>query len=143
MDRVRRFTRISAALLLCMAIIFGCLSLSQAASTGSHVEARISDLRAKLKITDAQEEQWNKLAQVMRENAATMQPLIAERKEKGAMNAVDDLKSYSGITDAQAAGLKNFVAAFEPLYASFSDDQKKLADKIFAHRVEKRLKKKK
>jgi peptidoglycan-associated lipoprotein len=101
------------------------------ASRADRVEARIKDLHSKLKITSAEEEQWNKLAQVMRDNAAAMQPLIEARREKGNMNAVDDLTSYSEIQDAHAAGLKNFIAAFEPLYASMSDDQKKTADQLF------------
>jgi len=131
MERVRRFTSAVSAVLLCMAIILGCLSLAHAAPAGDRVEARIKDLHSKLKITSAEEEQWNKLAQVMRDNAAAMQPLIEARKAKGAMNAVDDLKSYSEIQDAHAAGLKSFIAAFEPLYASMSDDQKKTADQLF------------
>jgi len=142
-ERVHRTSVTIAALLVCAAIILVCPPLSNAATRGGGIEGRINDLHAKLKITAPQEEQFGKLAQVMRENSAAMEPLIKARKEKGAMNAVDDLKSYSEITDAQAAGLKNFIAAFEPLYASMSDDQKKIADKIFTYRVEKHLKKKK
>ena len=133
MERVRRFTGMISALLLCVAIILACPLVSKAAApAGGDVEVRISSLHAKLKITGAQEEQWNKVAQVMRENAATMEPLIKARKAKeGSMNAVDNLTSYSEIQDAHAAGLKNFIAAFEPLYASMSDDQKKIADQVF------------
>ena len=50
------------------------------------------------------------------------------------MNAVDDLKSYSEITEAHARGLKRFISVFEPLYASMSDAQKKDADTLFRHR---------
>jgi len=142
-ERVHRTRGTIAALLVCVAIILVCPPLSNAATRGGGIEGRINDLHSKLKITAPQEEQFGKLAQVMRENSAAMEPLIKARKEKGAMNAVDDLKSYSEITDAQAAGLKNFIAAFEPLYALMSDDQKKIADKIFTYRVEKHLKKKK
>jgi hypothetical protein len=142
-QRIHRTRGTLAALLVCAAIILVCPALSHAASRGEGVDARINDLHSKLKITAAQEEQFNKLAQVMRDNVGAMEPLIKARKEKGAMNALDDLKSYSEIQDAHAAGLKNFIGAFEPLYASMSDDQKKLADKIFTHGVEKHLKKKK
>jgi hypothetical protein len=58
------------------------------------------------------------------------------------MNAVDDLKSYGEIAEAHAAGIKKFVEAFEPLYSSMSDDQKKAADRAFVQRVQKHLKKK-
>lgn len=95
-------------------------------------EARIADLHAKLKISDAQEKQWSNVAQVMRENAAEMESLAKARKEKGStLNAVDDLKSYSTIADAHAAGLKKFIPAFEALYAELSADQKQAADKLF------------
>ena len=97
-------------------------------------EARIKDLQAKLKITPAQEEQWNKVTQVMRDNAKTMDALMQARFEKAkAMTAVEDLKSFSEIAQAHAAGLKNFIPAFEALYASMSDEQKKDADALFRH----------
>ena len=97
-------------------------------------EARIKDLQAKLKITPAQEELWNKVTQVMRENAQTMDTLIQARMEKAkTMNTVEDLKSYSEITQAHADGLKKFIPVFEALYASMSDDQKKDADTLFRY----------
>lgn len=115
----------------------------QKASKVDRTEARIKELHSKLKITEAQEEQWNKLAEVMRENAATMEPLVKARQEKGpTLNAVDDLKSYSKIADAHAEGLKKFIPVFEVLYASMSDDQKKNADKIFMKHDQKRAKRK-
>ncbi len=117
---------------------------SEKVSKSDRTEARINDLHTKLKITQAQEEQWNKVAEVMRENAASMDPLIKARKEKSArMNAVDDLKSYSQISDVHAEGLKKFIAVFEVLYASMSDEQKKTADAIFMkHGHQKKAKKK-
>lgn len=106
-----------------------------AAAKASHVdrtEARIKMLHETLKITPAQEELWNALTQVMRENAKTMDTLAQARAEKTkTMNSVEDLKSYSEITDAHAEGLKKFVSAYEALYASMSDDQKKNADILF------------
>ena len=56
------------------------------ASEADSIEARINSFHSKLKITEAQKEQWDKLAQVMRENAATMDPLVQERKEKGKLS---------------------------------------------------------
>jgi hypothetical protein len=125
-----------AAVLFCMTINFGSPSVLRAETAGEpkmrDVEARINDIHSKLKITEAQEEQWNKVAQVMRDNAATMEPLIKTRKAQiKTMNAVDDLKSYAKISEAHTAGLNNFIAAFEPLYAGMSDEQKKIADRIF------------
>lgn len=105
---------------------------SVTASKADRVEARITELRAKLKITPAQEELWNNVTQVMRDDAKTMEALIKARSEKAStMTAVDDLKSYSDIAAAHADGLKKFISAFEPLYAGMSDAQKKSADMLF------------
>ena len=96
------------------------------------VEQRITDLHAKLHITPAQQPQWDQFIQVMRDNAKTMETLIKARSgHMMAMNAVDDFKSYSGIADAHADGLKKFIPVFEPLYVSMSDTQKKNADALF------------
>ena len=104
------------------------------ASKVDRTEAYIKNLQAQLKITPAQEELWNKLTQVMRDNAKTMDALTQARMEKAkAMTAVEDLKYYSEITQAHADGLKNFIPAFEALYASMSDEQKKDADTLFRH----------
>ena len=109
------------------------------ASKVERVEMRIKELHAKLKITPAQEELWNGVTQAMRDDAKTMEALIKARMEKeGAMTAVDDLKSYSEIAQAHADGLKKFIPAFEPLYASMSDAQKKDADKLFRHQDHKK-----
>ncbi len=51
------------------------------------------------------------------------------------MTAVDDLRSYSAITDAHAEGLKKFIPVFEALYASMSDAQKKNVDTLFHNRI--------
>jgi len=98
------------------------------------VEARITDMHAKLKITQAQEDQWAKVAQVMRDNEKAMEPLIKARAENAmTMTAVDDLKSYGEITDAHADGIKKFTPVFATLYDSMSDAQKKQADAMFRH----------
>ncbi|HLX79909.1 MAG TPA: BON domain-containing protein [Burkholderiales bacterium] len=97
-------------------------------------EARINKMHARLNITPAQESQWSKVAQVMRDNAKTMDALTQARFEHSkTMTAVDDLKSYGEITDAHADGVKKFAEVFAPLYASMPDDQKKEADDVFRH----------
>ena len=98
------------------------------------VEARITNMHAKLKITQAQEVQWANVAQVMRDNEKTVEPLIKARKENAkTMTAVDDLKSYGEITDAHADGIKKFTPVFATLYAGMSDNQKQEADALFRH----------
>ncbi|MFI5339078.1 MAG: Spy/CpxP family protein refolding chaperone [Candidatus Methylomirabilales bacterium] len=102
------------------------------ASRADRVEARITELHTKLGITPAQENLWKNVAQVMRDNAKTMEALTKARSEHAkTMTAVDDLKSYGEISDVHADGIKKFIPVFESLYNSMSDAQKKNADTIF------------
>jgi len=105
-------------------------------SENMSVETRISDLHRRLKITDAQKAQWDALAQVMRDNAQKMVDLEKSRSaEAKSMTAVDVVKSYSQVIDAHEDGMKKFVPAFEDLYNSMSDSQKKIADSLFRSRA--------
>jgi len=120
----------AAALLAIIAFASG--PVMAAASAEDHVEAHITSMHARLKITQAQEDQWAKVAQVMRDNEKAIEPLMKARKENAkTMTAVDDLKSYGEITDAHADGIKKFTPVFATLYESMSDVQKKAADALF------------
>jgi hypothetical protein len=98
-----------------------------------NVDEWIAYLQEQLRITPAETAQWNAVAQVMRDNAEAIHRLIEERNQnQKAMDAVDDLRSYEQLTEAQAEGIKRLLPAFETLYASMSDDQKKNADIVFS-----------
>ncbi len=108
----------------------------------SPVEERIRDLHRRLHITDAQKAQWDNLAQVMRDNAQAMTDLQKQRAaDAKSMNAVDVIKSYSEVIQAHQEGMKKFVPAFEDLYNSMSDAQKKTADSMFRSRARTEAKK--
>ncbi|CAE6685692.1 Spy/CpxP family protein refolding chaperone [Paraburkholderia domus] len=96
-----------------------------------NVEDRIAYLHTKLKITSAQESQWNAFADVMRNNGQTMGQLFQQRRADTNLSALDDMKQYATIAQAHADGMKKLVDAFDPLYSSFSPEQKKLADVTF------------
>jgi hypothetical protein len=105
-------------------------------ASSDRVEARIKELHKKLHITPAQETQWNNLAQVMRDNAKAMVDLQKQRSaDTGSMSAVDVVKSYASVIEAHEAGMNKFVPAFEALYNSMSDEQKKTADALFRNRA--------
>src|ERR1700693_5909354 len=83
----------AAALVATIAIASGPV-LAAKGSAEDRVEARITNMHAKLKITQAQEDQWGKVAQVMRDNAKAVEPLIEDRANNAkTMTAIDDLKS--------------------------------------------------
>jgi periplasmic protein CpxP/Spy len=100
---------------------------------GETVQQRIADLHASLKITPAEETQWNGVAQAMHENAAAMDKLVATNRTTLPQNlsAVQELQTYQQLAQAQVDGLENLTAAFSTLYNVMSDDQKKLADQVF------------
>ena len=96
------------------------------------VDMRISSLHSRLQITAAQESLWQPVAQVMRDNATAMDTLRqSHTANAGSMSAVDDLKSYGQVADAHADGIRKLTPAFQALYDSMSDAQKKNADLIF------------
>ncbi len=100
------------------------------------VEARIKELHRRLHITSTQQAQWDKLVQVMRDNAKAMNDLQEQRKQDATgMTAVDAVKSYQAVIEAHAAGMAKFVPAFESLYDSMSEAQKKAADAMFRSKV--------
>jgi len=101
-------------------------------SAVEYTEAEIKQLEGALKITKAQEELWNSLTQVMRENAKDMDALTKDRAESAKpMNAVEHMKLHSQITAAHLDQLKKFIPPFEAFYASMSDEQKTITDTIF------------
>jgi periplasmic protein CpxP/Spy len=98
----------------------------------SLVERRITDLHSKLHITSAQSQQWDQFAQVMRDNAKDTDMGYQQRAEKlGTMTAVDNMQSSAQIEQQRAQDMQKLVPAFQTLYASLSDQQKKTADDLF------------
>jgi periplasmic protein CpxP/Spy len=107
---------------------------ARAAQHEQRVEDRINYLHSALKITADQESLWKTFADQMRANGSTMSELYKQRVEgENTRNALDDMKQYAQITQAHADDMQKLVTAFEPLYNSFSADQKALADKTFRH----------
>jgi protein CpxP len=106
-------------------------SADKSARREQRVEDRIAYLHQQLKITSQQDPQWNAFADVMRSNGDTMTKLFEERRANKNISALDDMKQYAEITQANADGTKKLLDAFQPLYDSMSTDQKKLADTTF------------
>jgi hypothetical protein len=102
-------------------------------SKGETVEERITNLHAALKITPDEETKWNGVAQAMRENASSMDKLVAANRTTPPQNmsAVDDLTTYEKFAQAHVDGLKNLISSFKTLYTAMPDAQKKTADEVF------------
>src|ERR1700747_3030634 len=77
------------------------------------VEHRINELHAQLRITPAERPQWDKFAEVMRENARDMDQAFIQRSQQfQSMNALQNMQSYQQIADAHAKHLQKLVPAF-------------------------------
>ena len=93
-------------------------------------------MHAKLKITATEEAQWANVAQTMRDSASALDRAIEKRESIiNSAPALDNLNAYGDVAQAHADGVKKLAAAFSPLYASMPDDQKKVADDVFAQRM--------
>jgi len=101
------------------------------------IEARLAYIKTALKITDAQTPQWNAFAEVLRRHAKEADKAITEmrghRDDKATV--IDRLEFRQKMMVKQAAALEDFLIAAKPLYASLSDEQKKSADELLAHRL--------
>ena len=105
-------------------------------SAVAYAENQIKQLQGALNLTEAQQELWDNLTQVMRENAKDMDALtdtLAKESAEGTqnMNAVEHMKFHSRITAAHSEQLEKFIPPFEAFYDSLSDEQKKTTDTIF------------
>jgi periplasmic protein CpxP/Spy len=103
--------------------------------SADRVEKHISDLHAKLQITQAQQTEWDQFAQIMRENAANMNTAMERRRAGFAtLNAADNMQSYAEIAQQHAQDMQKLATTFKSLYGAMSDEQKKNADTIFRAR---------
>ena len=99
------------------------------------VEKHIAELHRTLKITAAEESQWNEVAETMRMNARDLDRAIDARDaNRGSATAIDDLNSYAEIAQVHANSVKKLAGAFSVLYAAMSTEQKVVADEAFGHR---------
>lgn len=106
-------------------------------SRSERVEQHIKQLHTELKITPNQQAQWDQFAQVMRDNAKDMDQMLDQRGTRFAsMNAAEDLQSYAQVAQQHAQDTQKLAAAFQPLYGSMTDDQKKNADAVFRARAD-------
>jgi protein CpxP len=100
-----------------------------ASGAGPGIDSQISDLRSRLQITPAQQPKFDAVAQIMRQNAQAMEAAMRRTPPR---NAVEDMRVEAEAAAAEAAQLQRMLPAFEALYASLSEEQKHMADQLFA-----------
>lgn len=105
------------------------------------VEARLAYVKTALKITDAQQAQWNAFADVARKQAAgqdkRMQARRAhmmERSPREKPTVIDRMERQQQRHAAAIARLNEQLSVQKPLYAALSPEQKAIADEVLAPR---------
>jgi hypothetical protein len=98
---------------------------------GQLVDGRIAFLKAELKITPAQEAQWQQVATVMHQNANALdQAINTAREQRGTMDAVQRLTLREQFAKVHSDNDARLLAAFKPLYASLSPEQQQTANDL-------------
>lgn len=111
------------------------------------VEARLAAAKAQLKITDAQNTLWENFAGVMRNQARAMDQRFQQRKaawdaakaqggdpraNRPQVSAIERLERRQQRLQEASARMNDVLAVAKPLYASFSPEQKQVADQLLA-----------
>jgi hypothetical protein len=123
------------------------------------VEARLAFARTQLKITDAQQPQWDNFANVLRKHARAMDERFQQRRAqweaaraqnqgqsgdaarlhsaqppRPTITAIERLERSQQRLAERTARLNEVVTAAKPLYAALSPEQKQVADGMLAQR---------
>ena len=103
------------------------------------VEARLAYLTTALRITDAQEPQWEAFAGTLRKQARDMDERIKARraqmtdaKRDVQPTAIERLERRQARLAAASARLNEMLTAAKPLYAALSPEQQKVADELLS-----------
>ena len=98
----------------------------------ARIEQRITDLHSKLKISPAQQPQWDRFSEVMRDNARNTDQTFQHRVQAmSTMTAAENMQSYAQVTAEYAQHMQLLVPAFQALYDTMSESQKRTADQVF------------
>ena len=108
-------------------------------SASERVEARLAYIQTALKITSAQQSQWESFANILRKHARDMDERIQQRRAQGAqrpdpgsVTAIDRLERTQQRMAARYHRLGEVITAAKPLYAVLSPEQKQAADEMLA-----------
>lgn len=137
MDRFRLPALTLASVLVAIPALAQAAPSHASPSPIARVDAHIARLHAQLGITANERPQWDALADVMRDNAESMQRMYRQRTARIAhMNAMQVLDSYRAFARLHVAALDRLVPAFRHLYAVLTPAQRRTADDLFQDRVQ-------
>jgi len=105
-------------------------------------EARLARLKSELKITDAQQAQWDAFATTLRKHASEADQRVqklradgAARRDKGTRpTAIERMERGQQRMAAASSRMTETLAVAKPLYAALSPEQQKVADQLLTPR---------
>ncbi len=99
-----------------------------------HIDGQLAYIKAELKLTPAQEAQWNVFASVFRDDKERQAQACRRAQEQNrqmmAASLPDSLRLKAQHLSDQIESLRRLEAAVQPFYESLTRDQKKVADEI-------------
>ncbi len=108
------------------------------------VEARLAYIHTALKITDAQQVQWNAFAEKMRQLAVTREKAMQQWRETMSrssgkhehieLSVVERLEYRQRMHSDAITRIDEVLSVVKPLYEVLSAEQKQVADALFARR---------
>jgi hypothetical protein len=106
------------------------------------VEARLAYAKTALKITDAQQPQWDAYANQVRKIAQDLEQRFKARRSEGQsgrpqaqqLNAIERLERAQSFHAAAITRINQILAVEKPLYAALSPEQQKVADEVLRPR---------
>lgn len=108
---------------------------------GKRIEGRLAELKTALKITAAQQPQWNAFADTLRKHAREMDQRRQARRSQMARGpsdakptAIDRLQFRQERLAAASARLSETLPVAKRLYAALTPEQQRLADELLAPR---------
>src|SRR5262245_7397407 len=116
------------------------LERKPAMTMGERVEARLAYIRTALKITGAQQSQWDAYANVRRQQAVAMEKTFQERRaqieqrraEGKRPTAVERHEFARTRMAAATQRLDELLAVEKPLYAALTPEQQRVADEVLS-----------
>lgn len=113
-------------------------------SAGERIEARLAYIKTALKISDAQNAQWESFASVLRKQAKDRdqrmesfrakraQAAPGARPERPQFSAIDRMEFMQKRMAERSQRLSEVITAAKPLYATLSPEQKQVADEMLS-----------
>lgn len=95
-----------------------------------HIEGRLAFLKIELGITSEQEPKWNAFAEAVRDSAKAMRSMRESMMQGHDGTLLVRLEQQEKLLSVCLETLQKFKAAMGPLYTSFSDEQKRMADQL-------------